>query len=257
MKKKAILVVSFGTSHLDTLEKTIQVMETETGQRYPEYQIYRAFTSQMIIQKLKQVENVMVRNVKEAMEQMLQDGIQTVIVQPTHIINGYENDKMKEEIRKYSDQFDAIRIGAPMLTRTEDYKKAVHALIEDVKLEEQESLILMGHGTEHPANSAYPALEYILQALGYSHIHVATVEGYPQLKEVMKKIEETQIRKVALLPFMFVAGEHAKNDMAGKEDSWKEELEKAGYQVRPILKGLGEFPSIRNIFQEHLEEVLL
>lgn len=257
MKKKAILVVSFGTSHLDTLEKTIQVMETETRQRYPEYQIYRAFTSQMIIQKLKQVENVMVRNVKEAMEQMLQDGIQTVIVQPTHIINGYENDKMKEEIRKYSDQFDAIRIGAPMLTRTEDYKKAVHALIEDVKLEEQESLILMGHGTEHPANSAYPALEYILQALGYSHIHVATVEGYPQLKEVMKKIEETQIRKVALLPFMFVAGEHAKNDMAGKEDSWKEELEKAGYQVRPILKGLGEFPSIRNIFQEHLEEVLL
>lgn len=72
----------------------------------------------------------------------------------------------------------------------------------------------------------------------------------------MKKIEEKRIKKVALLPFMFVAGNHAKNDMAGEEDSWKQELEAAGYQVRPILKGLGELPSIRNIFLEHLEEVL-
>lgn len=260
MKKKAILVVSFGTSHLDTMEKTIQVMETEIEQRYPEYQVYRAFTSQMIIQILKKAKApggcFFIRNVKETMEQMLQDGIKTVIVQPTHIINGYENDKMLEDIRAFSGKFEAIRVGAPMLSSTEDYKKAIHALIEDVKLEENETLILMGHGTEHHANSAYPALEYILQTLGYTHIHVATVEGYPELKDVLKKIEEKRVKKVALLPFMFVAGEHAKNDMAGEEDSWKCELEAAGYQVRPILKGLGEFPSIRNIFLEHLEEVL-
>ncbi len=256
MRKKAILVVSFGTSHLDTMEKTIQVMEMEIGQRYPEYQVYRAFTSQMIINKLKKTEMLFVWNVKEALEKMLADGIKTVIVQPTHIINGYENDKMLENIREFSEKFEAVRVGAPMLTGTDDYKKAIHALIEDVKLEENETLILMGNGTEHHANAAYPALEYILQTLGYVHIHVATVEGYPELKDVMKKIEEKRIKKVALLPFMFVAGNHAKNDMAGEEDSWKQELEAAGYQVRPILKGLGELPSIRNIFLEHLEEVL-
>lgn len=256
MKKKAILVVSFGTSHMDTLEKTIQVMETEIEQRYPEYRVYRAFTSQRIIDKLKRTETLFVRNVKEALAKMLEDGIKTVIVQPTHIINGFENDQMLEDIRAFSGRFEAIRVGAPMLTRTEDYKKAIHALIEDVRLEENEILILMGHGTEHHANAAYPALEYILQTLGYVHIHVATVEGYPELKDVMNKIEEKHIKKVALLPFMFVAGDHAKNDMAGEEDSWKQELTAAGYQVRPILKGLGELPSIRSIFLEHLEEVL-
>ena len=85
-------------------------------------------------------------------------------------------------------------------------------------------------------------------------IHVATVEGFPELKDVMHRIEQKQYRKVALLPFMFVAGDHAKNDMAGDEDSWKCELEEAGYEVRPILRGLGELPGIRQIFMEHLEE---
>lgn len=97
-------------------------------------------------------------------------------------------------------------------------------------------------------------LEYTLQALGYDRIHVATVEGFPELKDVMHRIEQRQYRKVALLPFMFVAGDHAKNDMAGDEDSWKCELEEAGYEVRPILRGLGELPGIRQIFMEHLEE---
>lgn len=57
-------------------------------------------------------------------------------------------------------------------------KSTVHAVMEDVDLEEGECLILMGHGTDHHANSAYPALEYTLQALGYDRIHVATVEGF-------------------------------------------------------------------------------
>ncbi len=256
MKKKGILVVSFGTSHLDAMEKTIQVMEEEIAKHYTDYQVYRAFTSQMIIKKLKKLELLSVMTVKEALEKMAEDGIQTVIVQPTHIINGYENDKMLEDVRAFKGKFSEIRVGTPMLTSTDDYKKAIHALVEDVALERDETLILMGHGTDHHANAAYPALEYILQTLGYSHIHVATVEGYPELKDVVAKMEEKKVKKIALLPFMFVAGDHAKNDMAGDEDSWKEELEKAGYQVRPILKGLGEFPSIRNIFMEHLEEVL-
>jgi len=185
---------------------------------------------------------------------MKQDGITRVIVQPTHIINGIENEKMLEEIQKHASSFEKVLVGKPLLSEPDDYKKTVHAVMEDVDLEEGECLILMGHGTDHHANSAYPALEYTLQALGYDRIHVATVEGFPELKDVMHRIEQKQYRKVALLPFMFVAGDHAKNDMAGDEDSWKCELEEAGYEVRPILRGLGELPGIRQIFMEHLEE---
>jgi sirohydrochlorin cobaltochelatase len=55
------------------------------------------------------------------------------------------------------------------------------------------------------------------------------------------------------MPLMLVAGDHAKNDMAGEDDdSWKSLLEKENYTVEPLLRGLGEYPAIRNIFIKHI-----
>ena len=126
----------------------------------------------------------------------------------------------------------------------------------EVTLEEGEALILMGHGTDHHANSAYPTLEYTFHSLGYNQVLVGTVEGFPDLRNVMTKLEISGIRKVTLMPFMVVAGDHAKNDMAGEDDSWKAELEDAGYEVKALIRGLGEMKGIRNIFVEHIEAAM-
>lgn len=255
-KKKAILAVSFGTSHLDTLDKTIGAIERRIMEHFPEYRLYRAFTSERILKKLKRKEGLELYNIGEAMEKMASDGIESVIVQPTHIINGIENERMLEELIKYTDSFSRISVGKPLLSSTEDYKKAVHAVMSEVELADDEALVLMGHGTDHHANSAYPTLEYTFHLLGYHQVLVGTVEGFPELKNVMTKLEMSGRKKVALMPFLLVAGEHAKNDMAGAEDSWKTELEEDGFQVRVILKGLGELEGIQNLFIGHIEEVL-
>ncbi|MEG0155164.1 MAG: sirohydrochlorin cobaltochelatase [Lachnospiraceae bacterium] len=252
--KKGILVVSFGTSHLDTLDKTIGAIERRIQQQYPQEILYRGFTSGMILAKLKKKEQLPMMNVSEALEKMHEDGIETVSIQPTHIIHGVENDKMVEQIKAKSHLFKKIVIGNPLLSSVEDYKAAIHAVMETIALEEEEGLVFMGHGTDHYANAAYPALEYTAHTLGYDRVLVGTVEGFPQLKHVMTGLETRNIRKVKLMPFMVVAGDHAKNDMAGEEDSWKTILEKAGYQVEVILKGLGEMKGIQNLFVEHLRE---
>lgn len=254
--KKAILVVSFGTSHLDALEKNIVAIEKQVEETFPEYQIYRAFTSKMIKNKLMKRDNLFVPNVEEAMELMASDGIEQVIVQPTHIINGIENDRMLNDLMKHADKFRRIRVGNPLLTSVDDYKKSIHAVMEEMKLGEGEALVLMGHGTDHHANAAYPTLEYTFHSLGYSQVLVGTVEGFPDLKNVMTKLEIAGVKKVILMPFMVVAGDHAKNDMAGGDDSWLAELEDAGYEVEAIIKGLGEMKGIRNLFMEHIEEVM-
>lgn len=255
-KTKAILVVSFGTSHLDTLEKTISAIEEKVAKSFPDYAVYRAFTSQMILDKLKREENLSFYNIKEAMEQMVEDGIETVIAQPTHIINGAEYDKMKNDLMEYKEKFQRIRVGKPLLSSVEDYKKTIHALMAEVELDEGEYLVLMGHGTEHHANSAYPSLEYTLHSLGYDRVLVGTVEGFPEFRNVKKKLESEEVKKILLMPFMIVAGDHAKNDMAGEDDSWRSELEDAGYDVKVVCKGLGEIEGIRNIYIEHIEEVV-
>lgn len=252
--EKGILVVSFGTSHLDTMKKTISVIEQEISERFQEYRVYRAFTSGMIIRKLKRTENLAVGTVQEALNRMKEDGIEDVIVQPTHIINGVEYDRMMKDLMENMFLFRRIRVGKPLLSSVDDYKKSIHAVMAETKLEDDEMLVLMGHGTDHHANSAYPTLEYTFHALGYNQVLVGTVESFPELKNVMAKLEISGKKKVVLMPFMLVAGDHAKNDMAGEEDSWKSELEDAGYEVRVIMKGLGEFEGIRKIFTEHLEE---
>lgn len=254
--EKGILVVSFGTSHMDTMEKTITVIEREIARRFPEWQVYRAFTSRMIVRKLKRTENMEIDTVEEALKRMAADGISEVIVQPTHIINGIENDRMMEDLMEHMSLFNRIRVGKPLLSSVDDYKKAIHGVMSEVGLETGEMLVLMGHGTDHHANSAYPTLEYTFHALGYNQVLVGTVESFPELKNVMAKLEIAEKKKVALMPFMLVAGDHAKNDMAGEEDSWKSELEDAGYEVRVIMKGLGEFEGIRKIFLEHIEEAM-
>lgn len=254
--RKAILIVSFGTSHLDTLEKNIAQIERQAGEIFPDYKIYRAFTSHMILRKLKKKENLSIFTVQEAMGQMAADGIESVVVQPTHIINGIENDRMLSDVEEYADKFKKIRIGAPLLTSVEDYKKSIHAVMAEAGLKEDEILVLMGHGTDHHANAAYPTLEYTFHSLGYNQVLVGTVEGFPDLTNVMAKLEIAGRKKVVLMPFMVVAGDHAKNDMAGEEDSWKSELKEAGYEVKAIIRGLGEMQGIRNIYMEHIEAVI-
>ena len=99
-------------------------------------------------------------------------------------------------------------------------------------------------------------LDYQFKDMGYPNIFVGTVEGYPELENVKKLLKKTGLKKIALAPFMIVAGDHATNDLAGdEEDSWKSLLEAEGYEVRCILKGLGEYPQVRSLLAEHIAAV--
>ena len=112
----------------------------------------------------------------------------------------------------------------------------------------------MGHGTEHPAHSAYCALDYMFDQEDMK-IYVGTVEGYPEIDEVFKRLKRDNIKKIYLTPFMLVAGDHATNDMASdEEDSWKTRFEAAGYKVEIIFKGLGEYEGVQQRFITHAKE---
>lgn len=255
--KKAILAVSFGTSHNDTRKITIDAIEQDMQAAFPDYALYRAWTSKMIIKKVNARDGVHICNVKEAMEKMLQDGITDVLVQPTHVINGTENDLMKEDALAFQEQFHSISFGDPLLTSEQDNLAVIDAITSEFKtLTKDEVLVLMGHGTTHYANAIYAALDYTFKDKGYSNIFLGTVEAYPTMESLLKMVHAYQPKKVVLAPFMIVAGDHAKNDMASDEpDSWYSQFKAAGYDVEPVLKGLGEYTGIRKLFIEHLKTI--
>ena len=252
--KKAILAVSFGTSHNDTRKVTIDAIERDMQEAFPDYMLYRAWTSKMIIKKLKNRDNVHVFTVLEAMEQMKKDGITDVLIQPTHVINGIENDLMKEDALAYRDDFHSITFGDPLLTSAEDNLAVIQAIADEFSdLAQDQVLVLMGHGTTHYANSIYAALDYTFKDKGYKNIFLGTVEAYPSMESLMRMVKEYNPSKVVLAPFMIVAGDHAKNDMAGDDpDSWYSQFKAAGFEVEPVIKGLGEYTGVRSLLVEHL-----
>lgn len=257
-QKKAILVVSFGTSHEDTRKRTIEAIEEEVRNTFSEYAVYRAWTSGIIRKKIRERDGLAVMSVTEAMEQMKKDGITDVIVQPTHVINGVENDKMIEDANAYKNVFQSIRFGNPLLTTAEDNKAVIQAVAREYSdLAEGEALVLMGHGTTHYANSVYAALDYEFKDRGYGNVFLGTVEAYPSLESIFRMLKEGGYRKVCLAPFMIVAGDHAKNDLSGDDlDSWYSRFAERGYEVRCELKGLGEIAGVRKVIVEHIYEVI-
>ena len=250
--KKAILVVSFGTSYHETRKKTIEACENKIKESFKDYDFYRAFTSGMIINKLKKRDNMFIDNPSEALEKLYNAGYQEVVVQSLHIICGDEYNKLKDMVAQYEDKFDKISIGRPLLTYIDDYRETVEAVKKDLdKMDIDEAVVFMGHGTEHESHSSYPAIEYMFRDYGINAF-VGTVEGYPELEQVIKKLKNRNIKTVDLLPFMLVAGDHAINDMASdEEDSWKSILEKEGFNVKVHVKGLGENPYIQEKFKNH------
>lgn len=254
--KKAILAVSFGTTYPDTLEKTIAATERALAAAYPDWEVRRAFTSGMILKKLRERDGLEIDTVAQALDRLEAEGFTHVAVQSTHFMHGEEYEKMLSQLEPYRLRL-RLSVGAPLLHGERDYEAVAEGLLQWLPAPAaDEALVFMGHGTAHFANSAYAQMEHVLRAKN-DRVYFATVEGYPTLEAVKARLaKRPEIRNILLTPFMLVAGDHARNDMAGTDGSWKTELEAAGYQVRCRLQGLGECPAIQALFVRHCGQAI-
>jgi sirohydrochlorin cobaltochelatase len=253
---KAILVVSFGTSYNESRNITIGGIEAAIKENFPDYEVRRAFTAQIIIDKLQQRDGIKIDNVKEALDRLVADGFKTLIVQPTHLMHGYEYDDLAAELNNYKGKFSSIAFGEPLLTSNEDISAVIACITARTAsyVDDKTAVVFMGHGTEHAANAIYAALQDQITAAGYSHYFIGTVEAIPSLDDVMAAVKASGFTRVVMEPLMVVAGDHANNDMAGDEaDSWKSAFEAEGIETISILEGLGQFNEIQEIYIKHVK----
>lgn len=258
VEKKALLVVSFGTSFIESRELAIDATENVIKNAFPDYDFFRAFTSQIIIDIYADRDNVQISNVNQAIESIYKSGYGEVLVVPTLIINGEEEEEMMEALDPFMEKFENITVSTPLLSSYEDYITLVRALEKELpQTDEKEAVVLLGHGTHHDGNSAYGALDYVFKDEGFANVFVGTVEGFPTYETVLKKLKESGYEKITMMPAMLVAGDHAHNDMAGDEgDSWLNLFKSEGFDVEYIMKGLGELGEIQDLFVEHAKNAL-
>lgn len=254
-----LMVVSFGTSFNDSRRLTIGAIENAMEKAFPDYSVRRGFTSQIIIDHVKSRDNMAIDNVGEALDRAVENGVKNLVIQPTHLMNGLEYTDLVNEVAGYSDSFDQVAVGKPLLTSDDDFKAVAKAITEaTAKYDDGETAIcFMGHGTEAESNQVYAKMQEVLKAEGYENYYVGTVEATPSVEDVLALVREGSYKKVVLEPLMIVAGDHANNDMAGDEEgSWKTTFENAGYEVTCIVSGLGEMEPIQQLFVEHAREAV-
>lgn len=256
---KVILAVSFGTTFNQARDLNIGGLESALRAAYPDYQVRRAFTAQIVIDKLAERDSLKVDNIEEAMDRLVLDQVKEVVVQPTHVIAGYEYDDVVAAVSPYADKFEKLTIGKPLLATDADYDPIADLLIAETAKSDAEgtAVVLMGHGTHHAANATYAKMQTVLQGKGHANYLIGTVEGGPLIEDVQTSLKTMNVQKVVLMPMMIVAGDHANNDMAGAEaESWKTLLTGDGYTVETIVAGMGQMKGVQDILVEHTQEAI-
>lgn len=258
--KKAILVVSFGTSFKEALEKSILKVEKRIQEAFNEYDVFRSFTAHRIIKKLKEKYDMDILMPEDALEKLYNEGYEEVIVQPLHIMPGEEFQYVTKVKDSYKDKFESLKLGRPIF-----YYQGIEGLPQDYTLfiqsiekllKENKASVLVGHGSPNPSNSVYGCLQTVLEDEGYENVFVGTVNGYPTVETVIKRIKKRGLTEVTLIPLMLVAGKHALNDIAiEKEGSWKSRLESEGIRVNIHMEGLGESEGFNELFINRIKDL--
>ncbi len=256
-KHTGILLVVFGSGRPGA-QTAMANIDREVKKAFPDAELFWAFTSG-IIRGMVKAEGRSIDSPLEALHRMRDRGLSDIIVQSLHVIPGGEYESLQKTISAFREQTGgtvSVKSGRPLLYSHEDILEvcSILAALLPAAEDERDAVILMGHGTRHSSNIYYPGIQYYLWQQSPRY-WIATVEGYPSLEDILPLLKEKQIRRVWLVPFLAVAGNHAVTDMAGdKPDSWKSVLEANGYEVRAVLKGLAEYNEIARIWISHLKE---
>ena len=279
--ERELLAVSFGTSYNTSRAEDIGGIEAALQEAFPDWSVRRAFSSQIVINHVQARDGEKIDNMEQALERAVENGVRTLVVQPTHLMQGAEYDEMCSTIDQYRDQFESVEIAEPLLGDVgsspeevnPDKEAAMKALAETAtevsgygSMEEAAAdgmaYVFLGHGTSHTAAVTYHQMQVQADLLGYDNVFIGTVEGKPEETEcsaVIEAVSSAGFDKVTIRPLMVVAGDHANNDMAGDDpDSWKTMLENSGLftDVECQIEGLGRIPEVQEIYTAHAAEAI-
>lgn len=242
--KKAVGIVSFGTSYKDAELSCICPIEQAIAQAFPDREPCRAFTSRIIARKMKN-RGETVENEIEMLDRMKTEGYEDILLVTTHVIPGFEYEKLLAVA-------DGFKVSEPLIVNEED-EQWMADMLESIAREEGRRLLVMGHGTDHASDGIYTRLQGRLS----ENVFVACAEGERTLETILPDLEKMEDKAVVLMPMMLVAGDHANNDLAGDdEDSWKSILTARGFDVHVRMQGLGAMKKVQDRYVEKARKAL-
>lgn len=260
--KDAIVVMSFGTTFVDSRNKTINPTIELIKAQHPGVPVITTYTSHIIRDRVLKNEGIKIPTPEEALAELKEQGYTRIALTSLDVIPGIEYDYKTAVFNLYKENFKKMTIGTPLMyfqgqeDQPDDCLDTMKALSSQFpRLGKQDAVLLMAHGTPHPSNAYYSVMQNRLDEITGGKAMIFSVEGWPALEHIIPQLREKGIKNITLMPMMMVAGDHANNDMAGdEEDSYKNILIKEGFKVEPYLHGMGENMNVRKIFAQRADE---
>ena len=205
--EKELLVLSFGTSFNDSRRLTIGAVENALEEAFPDFSVRRGFTANIIIDHVNRRDGFLIDDVDTALQRAVDNGVKTLVVQPTHLMHGFEYTDLVAQVGDYADAFDKVVFGEPLLTSDDDFRRVEQAIVDwTAEYDDGKTAIcFMGHGTEADSNGVYQKMQDLLTEDGYANYFVGTVEAEPSVYDVLEAVQAGDYERVILEPLMVVA----------------------------------------------------
>ena len=253
-KSTGILLVHYGTGNDRSRSVTIDKLDSIVAERFADCKVMEAYAAPSVIRMLGK-RGIKKLSIPEALDSLKTLGCQRVVVQSTMLLDGVMTDLLEDYAKKAKGKFSEIKVGRPLLYSVDDCRKMIAVIGKNLAADKtidvgRMQVVLVGHGSDSPANAMYSQLDYLLKDEGKQEWHVGTIEGYPTIENVERQLRKSKTKRVVLVPLLYIAGNHQKEDINGV---WKEELQKQGYKVSVLGKGLGEMPEVQEMIIERIK----
>ena len=253
-EKTGILLVHYGTSNDKSRAQTIDKLNSRVAETFPDCAVVEAYSAPSVIKMLAK-RGIKKLNVSQALDSLKALGCNKLVVQSTMLLDGVMTEMLRTEVGKVKNDFRAVSVVRPLLYSVDDCRTMIEMLTKSLLADKsvatkKSQVVLVGHGSDSPANAMYSQIDYLLKAEGKSSWHVGTIEGFPKIENVEQQLKNSKNKNVILVPLLYIAGNHQKEDIDGV---WKTQLQTKGYHVDVFGKGIGEMTEIQNMIIDKID----
>lgn len=253
-EKTGILLVHYGTSNDKSRAQTIDKLNSRVAETFPDCAVVEAYSAPSVIKTLAK-RGIKKLYISQALDSLKALGCNKLVVQSTMLLDGVMTEMLRTEVGKVKNDFREVSVVRPLLYSVDDCRTMIEMLTKSLLADKsvatkKSQVVLVGHGSDSPANAMYSQIDYLLKAEGKSSWHVGTIEGFPKIENVEQQLKNSKNKNVILVPLLYIAGNHQKEDIDGV---WKTQLQTKGYHVDVFGKGIGEMTEIQNMIIDKID----
>lgn len=241
----AIVLIAFGTTS-DKGREVFDVIEQAARERYPQHDVYLAFTSGIVVNRLRQ-RGIVVRDLSETLTEVKRQGHNQAVLQSLMIVPGEKD----AEIARVPTGDLQVAYGQALMAASEDIRAVAEAVSADIAADRPTVFVTHGNSKHPQYNRALLEFAAVIESR-WENAVTCSVEGEPGLTRLPRAQQQARTAgAVHFVPLMLVAGDHIENDVLGDDpDSWKSLI---GVPKASCARPLGYNSAILEIFFRHLD----